>query len=1128
MLCGGAYNGAKYYVYRLIARDGAVAVRFRDLRLSLFPLGLQIRNLRDFPIRDDNLVSFAAVNVYLPTTSLFMKKKAISIEIEKPLFVLDDALLKGGNHPGGRGLGSSFAIHRVRLRQGELHFQGRDFQARLLAFNLQSGSLAEGFSFRLDSPHLRVTLPISGEEVSLEGNLTTEVHQEGETWRLRRFSWQTPKLRFDANGRLQPGRVFQINVSAQGSPEDLLRPILEEMTVQGLTYADARILRDSQGIVRISADFNSPSCLVQTNRCANLRGAAHWDSRERALQLEAVFDSELARSRLLLASRRRDARITLQDIPAAALVGVLDIRDDAPLSGIIRRGEVEFVPGLIRGQAELDATPERPLSHPFVAVGRIEFQRDKKAKRTTFSGEKLLTGAGEISIRGATDSLAHTVDVRVDAALRGLEAVAPYAAHYLDLDLRPWNLSGGSGDFELRVERRGGRKLIDSRFRVDRFQANRQAIAGLRGEVRHAPPATRGLFTITAPDLESRAELEIVPGQTAIRFPDLRGEAAKILGILGLEVDLQGRVAGDITYRGGRALPEPEVQGTIRSAKLRFLGLAFEGVQSALGSNLQGISLSGLEFLHRGGRGRGDVRVDFGRRAFEIHGAIAGIDVSRLLGGLAGRADLEIDGRGEFMKEPLTVAYRLHDLSYYADRVFQAQGTASLVTDFSDFRLSTQGDVIDPLGSFPFRLELGRSQGRWDGSFEFDLRDLDLLIPWRNNEGSMRLLGQFFTAPDGGIGSRGVAVFAGRTLSLPNFSHTLDDFQATVTFAGGRFAMQSLRGRMGGGPVEGNGQLRLEDGRLQGLVINLQGRDLRLYPMDRAACLVTPNLTLRYENGQLLLSGSLAFASIDWHREIDERIVFSTRSQLSTAESRILEALRLDIAMDGENVRMHNSLGRIHGRLKLRLSGTATFPILSGVCEGSQGEIHFSDRSFNLLKAKLVFNNPALIDPLIHIESEAFIQSYRIRFDIRGSASRAKPELSSSPPLPTPDILALVSLGEVFQRSGSLEISSRESGAALVTTKLTEEIKNRANKLLGIDVLRIDPVFSGQSTLDTSRLTIGKSISKDLVVVYSTTLSTSRQEILYLQYQLSPSISLIAMRNQEGRYSLDLRLRSRR
>ena len=175
-----------------------------------------------------------------------------------------------------------------------------------------------------------------------------------------------------------------------------------------------------------------------------------------------------------------------------------------------------------------------------------------------------------------------------------------------------------------------------------------------------------------------------------------------------------------------------------------------------------------------------------------------------------------------------------------------------------------------------------------------------------------------------------------------------------------------------------------------------------------------------------------------------------------------------------------------------------------------------------------MFNNNFFIDPLITIESEAFIQNYRIRFDIRGSASRAKPELISSPPLPPQDILALVSLGEVFKRTASQEISSQQGGTALVTTKLTEEIKNRANKLLGINLLRIDPVLNEPIRIDTSRLTIGKPISKNLIVVYSTNLSTSRQEIHYLQYQLSPTISLIAMRNEEGRYSLDLRLRNRR
>ncbi len=1056
-----------------------------------------------------------------------MRKKAISIEIDRPRFILNDSLLNGKSR--NNSLGSSFSVDHIRIRNGELYFKGRDIECRLLDFNLQSGSLADGFSFRLDSPHLKLTLSISGTPVTLEGNVTGEAHQQGEFWKISRVAWQTREMIFNVNGRLLPQGAYQFNASAQGNPEKILLPLLEELTVKGLTYANARIAKDPGGKVRVTADFTAPSCNIKENRCHDLAARVRWDSRGRTLDLDSAFATGLARSSLRLVSRADVTRIEIKDLPAAIVADILDISQDAPLAGMVSRGSLDIDPQFLRGRVELDAAPERPLSRAFVLKGSFDFLRDKKAKLTTFSGERLQAGAGEISVSGRVDSMAKTSTIRIEAALKDLEKVAPYSAYYLGIDLLPWKLSGGSGTFELVLDRRLGRKRIDSRFRMQDFQANRQPIATLRGEVHHTPPATSGDFTISAPDLNSSAILAIAPGRTTIRFPDVAGEARKIMRVLGMDMALDGKLAGDFTYSTGKALKETEVQGSFTAPRLNFMGYELEQVRGSLRSNLQGIDLTGLDFAYKGGRARGaGVLIDFGRKQFDMGGSIEGIDAARLQRDFSGRVDLEISGRGEFMKDALTVTYRCRDMFYYHDRGFSADGRASLLTDFSDFRLSSTGEVTAASGASPFKLDIGRRGRRYDGSFQFELNDLDLLIPWKNNVGSMRLLGQIYTGTGGGLGSRGVAIFSGRTLSLPNFSHSLDNFHGTVSFNDLNFTLQSLRGEMGGGRVEGNGQLAIEDNKLQRMTFYLQGKDLRLYPMDRASCLVNPDLTLKYEGKKLLLSGTLAFQAVEWQREIDERIVFSTRSELSTAESKIREMLRLDVGLKSESILMQNSLGRIRGRFNLRLTGTASFPILSGTCEGRQGEIYFSDRSFNLLKAKLVFNNNFFIDPLITIESEAFIQSYRIRFDIRGSASRAKPELTASPPLPPQDILALVSLGEVFQRTASTEVSSQQGGTALVTSKLTEEIKNRANKLLGINLLRIDPVLSGQSTVDTSRLTIGKTISKDLVVVYSTNLSTSRQEILYLQYQLSPTISLIAMRNEEGRYSLDLRLRSRR
>ena len=1126
MLCGGAYYGTKYYVYRLIVRDGNVAIRFSDLRLSLFPLGLEIRNIKDFPIIDENLVSFAGVNVYLPPASLFMRKKAISIEIDRPQFVLHDSLLRGRDRK--QGPKSSFSIHRVRIRRGELHFRGRNIECRLLDFNLQSGNIMEALSFRIDSPHLKVTLPVGGEPLTLEGNLAGEARRHGTSWRINALTWQTREVSFHLNGRILDDGSFQLGVSAQGNPENILRPLLDELTVRGLMYAEVRIAGDAKRAVRVTADFSSPSCRILENRYANLTGRLRGGSASPVLELEAEVGTELGKAFVRLQGRGRETRVELRDLPAAHIAEILEIARDAPLAGMVRSGTIEFSPGFIRGHADLDAAPNQPLNLPFVPKGSIDFQRDKRARQTTFSGEHLQFSGGELSINGRIDSRARISEIHIDTTLKNLENIAPYADHYLDINLLPWKLSGGNGAIALTLTKHPGRKRITSRLRLSDFQANRQPIGTLQGEVQHTAPVTSGAFTIRAPDLSASAELAIADQRTTLRFRNVTGESGKIMRILGLNLALRGSIAGDFSYHAGKALPAPEVEGRFTAPRLALMGYDLSRVQGVLRSNLQGIDLQELTFDYKGGQAQAGVLIDFGLKRFDLHGRIRNIDAALLQPEFSGRGDIEFDGRGEFLKDPLTVSYQFRDMHYFADRPFGLNGTATILTDFSDFSLKASGEASHGGGPSPFAAEIGRSGKRLEGSFTFNLTNLDQLIPWRNNVGGMRLLGQIYSGADGSLHSRGVAVFSGRTLSLPSFSHTLDNFQGTVTFSDQAFSLQSLSGEMGGGKVEGGGLLVIDGGQLRSLIFNFKGKGLNIYPMDRTSCLVDPDLTLRYVDKQLLLSGTLNFQAVEWQREIDEPIVFSTRSELTTAESKIRELLRLDIAMNGENFQMRNSLGRIQGRFMLRLSGTASFPILKGTCEGRQGEIYLSDRPFNVLKAKLVFNNNYRIDPLIHVESEAFIQSYRIRFDIRGSTSRAQPELSASPPLPTQDILALVSLGEVFERTGSSEVSSQQGGTAMVTNKLTEEIKNRANKLLGINLLRIDPVLSDQSSLDTSRLTIGKTISKDLVVVYSTNLSTSRQEIFYLQYQLSPSISLIAMRNEEGRYSLDLRLRSRR
>ena len=335
--------------------------------------------------------------------------------------------------------------------------KAKDITLQLLDFNLQSSPIIEGLAFKLASPHLKIIFPFNGERLTLEGNLNGEIRQQGTSWKINQLLWQTRDITFNLNGRILKDGSFYLNASAQGDPENILRPLLEELAVKGLTYAKAKIVKNVKNKIQIKADFTSPYCLIKENSCSNLAGNLNWNNLSRDLDLETAFDTPLTRGRVQVASQDGETEITvIHDIPAAYLANILAISNDAPLAGIVSSGEIKINAGSISGQANLDATMARPLTLPFVARGTIDFQRDKKKAQTTFSGRELQLNCGQVSISGQINSQKKTVDIKISAALKNIENITAYSAYYLDIDLLPWKLSQGSGMFSLELEQKAG------------------------------------------------------------------------------------------------------------------------------------------------------------------------------------------------------------------------------------------------------------------------------------------------------------------------------------------------------------------------------------------------------------------------------------------------------------------------------------------------------------------------------------------------------------------------------------------------------------------------------------------------------------------------------------------------
>ncbi len=164
------------------------------------------------------------------------------------------------------------------------------------------------------------------------------------------------------------------------------------------------------------------------------------------------------------------------------------------------------------------------------------------------------------------------------------------------------------------------------------------------------------------------------------------------------------------------------------------------------------------------------------------------------------------------------------------------------------------------------------------------------------------------------------------------------------------------------------------------------------------------------------------------------------------------------------------------------------------------------------------FTNPARIEPFFDVEAETNVrvpgQTYRVTVAFAGTSEQLRPTLSSDPPLPTADVLALL-FSDV--RRGAAEGVAPELRAlqnpnqaqtdiltARATQALTAPISAEVGKVVeqtfGVDTFQLSPSFVDPTSIQpsarlnpTARLTIGKRISDRVYLTFSRSLGTDRQ-----------------------------------
>jgi len=507
-------------------------------------------------------------------------------------------------------------------------------------------------------------------------------------------------------------------------------------------------------------------------------------------------------------------------------------------------------------------------------------------------------------------------------------------------------------------------------------------------------------------------------------------------------------------------------------------------------------------------------------------------DLSALYPSLQGRGALQLQGKGTFGTEVISGTLTAEDLLLIP---FQPTRTeADITLDYRDdvLKLDLKGGFFPGDNQYTVAMEFGLNEDVLTGDIKGSFTNMDLLLPWPGAEAridyQLGLRGSRLSSEVSGI-----IDIQGTVLPFPRFAHAFRDFSGLVFIHNGDLSVRSLQGTFGGGEITGSGSLHLGKTGIDGIDIRVEGKDMVLSLMERTAARTDGDIRLFKDADRFVLEGDLQVHRVSWRREVTEKFAFATSAyEQARPRDEFFDDLTLNIRLRAvDDAWMDNTLGRLRTRFDLTISGNINNSVLFGDIEVIDGSIELQDRTFEVIHGRISFFNPALVEPYINFQVETFIKDYRVTITAEGLANRDLSgmdlDFTSSPPLPPEDVLTLISLGESFQRTYHYDQSRSQGTASLLTFTLSEEAKKSAESLLSIDQFRLDPYILGSSSEVAARLTVGKRLGRNFFIQYATNLSTERKDIVRLEFELSRDLSIVGIRDENGRLSMDLKIHKR-
>ena len=218
----------------------------------------------------------------------------------------------------------------------------------------------------------------------------------------------------------------------------------------------------------------------------------------------------------------------------------------------------------------------------------------------------------------------------------------------------------------------------------------------------------------------------------------------------------------------------------------------------------------------------------------------------------------------------------------------------------------------------------------------------------------------------------------------------------------------------------------------------------------------------------------------------------------------------------------------VQGNANLNVTGTAAAPVILGRVNLSGGDLIFMGNRYVLQGATLDFVNPTITQPVVNAGVSTTIDQYNIQMRFWGPADHLHTTYASDPALPPSDIINLLAFGKTTEAAAANPTPPGNMAAeSLVASQVSSQITSRVAKVAGISQLSIDPVLGGTGQNPGARIAIQQRVTSKIFVTFATDVTGTQNQAIKLQYQATPKVSFEGVRDQNGGFSFNTRIRKK-